>query len=83
MAANSDFIIKLNPVSSARVGVAEGTIADGATGAIAKRFNNATLTALTVGSKYYADDNGNITINSSLTAPEVGYADSTTNLILT
>lgn len=81
--ADTDFIVKLTPISSARVWVAESTIADGATGAIAKRFNNATLSSLIAWSKYYADDDWQVTANSSLTAPEVWYADSTTNLILT
>lgn len=81
--ADTDFIVKLTPISSARVWVAESTIADGATGAIAKRFNNATLSSLIAWSKYYADDDWQVTANSSLTAPEVWYADSPTNLILT
>lgn len=82
-ASNSDFIIKISPVYACRVGVAEGTIADSALGNIARRFQNAILSGLTFNTKYYADDNGQITTKSSLTAPEVGYADSATNLILT
>lgn len=83
MGANSDFIIKLTPNSSCRLWVAEWTIADGALWNIARRFQNAILSGLTFNTKYYADDDGQITSNASLTAPEVGYADSATNLILT
>jgi hypothetical protein len=54
---DGDYIVRLTPISTNRIGVAEGTIADLALGNIAKRFQSATLSGLVANSKYYLDDN--------------------------
>jgi hypothetical protein len=81
---DGDFIVKLTPVSTARLGVAESAIVDTASGNILFRYLTQTLTGitLTAGSIYYTDDTGQPTVNSSLTAPTLGIAISTTKILL-
>jgi len=80
--ADGDYIFKLTPVSSARIGVAESGISDTATWAITLRYQLAVLSGLTAWSVYYIDDSGQPTVSSSLTAPTLGIAVSTTSMLL-
>lgn len=80
-ASNSDYILKLTP-SSWRIGLAESAISNAALGAITLRFQLAVLSWLTAWSTYYVDDNAKPTPNSSLTAPVLGTAISSTSLLM-
>lgn len=81
---DSDYIVKLTAPSSARIGVAQSSISDTASGVIMLRYKTQTLSGITLtpGSFYYTDDTGQPTINSSLTAPTLGIAISTTKILL-
>lgn len=79
---NSDYIVKLTPVSSNRIGVASAAIVDAATGTILERYNSYSIfSGLTVGT-YYVNDDGQPTTISSLTAPTLGIAVSATKMLL-
>lgn len=79
--ATGDAIIKMTPYGG-RVGIAESAIANAATGAITFRFQKAVLSGLTSASLYYVDDNGQPTLQASLTAPQLGIAMNTTEILL-
>lgn len=81
---DGDYIVKMTVVSSARIGMAESAISDAASGNILIRYKTQTLSGitLTAGSLYYIDDTGQPTVNSSLTAPTLGVAISTTKILL-
>lgn len=82
--SDADYIFKLTPASSARLGLAESDIADTASGYILNRYIPQTVSniTLTPGSFYYTDDTGQPTLNSSLTAPTIGVAISTNKILL-
>lgn len=77
-------IVKLTVPSSARIGIASASISNAATGTIYYRYQARTLSGITLtpGSVYYVDDNGQPTVNSSLTAPTLGIAINTTKLLI-
>lgn len=81
---NSDYIVKLTVVSSARIGMAQSGISDTASGTIMLRYKTQTLSGITLtpGSIYYVDDTSQPTVNSSLTSPTLGIAISTTKILL-
>jgi len=81
---DGDYIVKMTPVSSARIGVAESAILDTVAGNILIRYKTQTLSGitLTAGSIYYVDDSGQPTTKSSLTSPTLGVAISTTKILL-
>lgn len=81
---DGDYIVKLTPASSARIGVAESAISDASSGNILNRYLVQTLSGITLtpGSIYYIDDTGQPTVNSSLTSPTLGIAISTTKILL-
>ncbi len=83
-ANDDDYIFKLTPASSARIGTAEADIADTATGNVLYRYLPQTLSGitLTAGSLYYTDDTGQPTVNSSLTSPTLGVAISTSKILI-
>lgn len=82
--SDSDYIVKMTPSSSNFIGLASAAIADTATGDILHRYRTHTLTGitLTAASKYYIDDDAQPTVNSSLTAPALGIAVNTTDLLI-
>lgn len=80
--ANDDFIQPLS-TTQVHIGMAPSAIANAASGAVNYRYltsNN--FTGLTAGSRYYVDDNGQPTTESSLTAPSLGVAISTTKMLM-
>lgn len=81
---DSDYIVKLTPVSSGRIGMAQSGISDAASGTIMLRYKTQTLSGITLtpGSLYYVDDTGQPTVNSSSTSPTLGIAISTTKILL-
>lgn len=81
---DGDFIVKLTVNSSARIGIAEAAISSAAAGYILYRYLAQTISSLTLtaGSVYYVDDTGQPTTGSSLTAPTLGVAISTTKILL-
>ena len=81
---NIGSLIKLTVPSSARIGIASAAISNAATGSILYRYHAQTLSGitLTAGSVYYVDDNGQPTVNSSLTAPTLGIAVNTTKILM-
>lgn len=82
--SNSDYIVKLTVSNSNFIGISQGNIADATTGNIMYRYTNQTLGGITLtgASTYYVDDTGQITTNTSLTAPRVGFAINTTDLFI-
>jgi len=84
VSGDGDYIVKMTVVSSARIGIASSAISDTASGSILARYQKQTLSGITLtpGSLYYTDDNGQPTVNSSLTSPTIGIAISTTNILL-
>lgn len=79
----NDYIFRLTPISTARIGMTEFDVSSSALEDITLRFQLANTTWLTAGTTYYIDDNGRLTANYSSTAPVAGIADSTTTLLLT
>jgi hypothetical protein len=77
---NDNTVLKLTPQTN-RVGTAPSAITSAATGNVSMRYQTATLTGLTVGTMYI-DDDAQPTINSSLTAPTLGLALTTTTILL-
>lgn len=80
--ANDDFIQPLS-TTQIHIGIAPVAIANAASGAVDYRYltsNN--LSGLTAGSRYYVDDNGQPTTESSLTSPSLGVAISTTKMLM-
>lgn len=76
----SNTVIKLTP-QTLRIGTAPSAIASAATGSVSMRYQTATLTGLTVGTMYI-DDDAQPTIDTSLTAPTLGTALTTTTILL-
>ena len=79
----NDYIFRLTPVSTSRIGMTEFDVSNAALEDITLRFQLANTSWLTAGTTYYIDDNGRLTSNYSSTAPVAGIADSTTTLLLT
>lgn len=79
-----DYIVKMTPVTN-RIGVAQNSIANAATGNILYRFSAQTLSGitLTAGSVYYVDDNSQPTLSSSLSAPILGHSITSTKIFTT
>lgn len=77
---NDNTILKLTPQTT-RVGTAPSAIASAATGNVSMRYQTATLTGLTAGTMYI-DDDAQPTVNSSLSAPTLGTALTTTTILL-
>lgn len=77
---NSTMVLKLTP-NTLRVGTAPSAIVSAATGNVSMRYQTATLTGLTVGTMYI-DDDAQPTVNTSLTAPTLGTALTTTTILL-
>ena len=77
---NDNFVIKLTPQTT-RIGTAPSAIVSAATGNVSMRYQTATLTGLTAGIMYI-DDDAQPTINTSLTAPTLGTALTTTTILL-
>ncbi len=77
---DGDYIVKLTPQSN-RIGIAESAISDTASGLIKLRYQLATLSGLTAGSTYYVDDTAQPTTKTSMTAPTLGIAISTTSIL--
>ncbi len=77
---DDNMVLKLTP-QTLRVGTAPSAIASAATGNVSMRYQTATLTGLTVGAMYI-DDDAQPTINTSLTAPTLGTALTTTTILL-
>lgn len=82
--AAHSYIVKLTVPSTLRVGLAESAITSAATGSILSRYNTQTLSGITLtpASFYYTDDNGQPTVNSSLTAPLIGISINTTDMLI-
>lgn len=81
---DGDYIVKLTPASTLILGLAQAAIVDTASGVILTRYFIQTLTGitLTAGAIYYADETGQPTSNVSLTAPRIGFAVSTTTMLV-
>ena len=77
---SSTMVLKCTP-NTLRVGVAPSAIASAATWNVSMRYQTATLSGLTIGTMYI-DDDAQPTTNSSLTAPALGTALTTTTILL-
>lgn len=81
--SNSDYIVKLTPVSTAQIGVAASAISNAASGSVHYRYQSVNnFTGLTAGTIYYIDDTGQPTAVYSLTAPRLGVGINTTKMFL-
>lgn len=78
------YIVKLTPSSSNHIGICTSAIADAATGTVSHRYKTHTLTGITLTAavKYYVDETGQPTSSYSLTAPVLGIAINTTDLLV-
>lgn len=81
--ATGDSLLLFNRTADKHIGIALATISDTSTGSIGYRFAKQTgFTGLTAGSRYFIDDDGQPTTDSSLNAVPYGYALNATTMLL-
>lgn len=81
--ADADYIVKLTPISTLKIGIAENDIADTVAGNIIRRFClSDNFTGLTFGSTYYIDDDAQPTLKGSSVSPVYGYSINSTKMEL-